>query len=1350
MRTFYFKNSKRVVGLRTLTLILLLALPVMVKAALAPFTLTVTPTAETCTGNGKLTWTITGQTAGSTMVYAIYKSPNYTTAISTQSTNTLTGLTAGSYRVIATQTLGGESNSQTKDATILNQKVTLVFNSTVVHEVCGNDAQITVNVTVGTGVTYELYTGPVTRPPQASNVFAGLTQGVYTVRVKDACGDITAQTAVINKYKSNFTISPPAIQQVLVDCNTIKVFHPIATVATGDVLLFPLQYKFTVHPPDGSPDVVLNYSYTYGTGGMYLHPSSLTAPTGGFQFNLPYWEDQPYSYDLEITDKCGNVFTRTNNLVNINQELRLYQRDAVCSQAFLQAEALTFTSPVTMELTAYPASYTGPTTLSVSSTTYAFWGSFGSATSPVPSGPYTVKVTDGCGNTITKTININNTVNPPNFYTIPGCGVGNASFYWYGPTAAVYATARITAAPASFPYPLPYDVTSMITANKNYVVIEDAPAGTYTIEIVDDCGIVRTNTKTVGGYNPGDYSNTTVTKLCGAFNIFMSNTGNNGVMTSYFLQKLNPATGQWGHPSTGVAYVTGQPNVANSISLNNNYLNGAFPYAGTFRIITAYRTATFSVPSYGNKWCIDVNREFTIDYDLTLDNVTGFHCPGGLKTDVGILATGGVPPLTYKITKKDGVPFVIDNGTDNLFTGLADGTYNFQVLDNCGNVLNQLYDITILSMPQITPISLCPGSNGQLAVNGVPYLNFQWWKEGTPGTILSTAYNLPFNNFNPATDAGTYYVHLTSPSGSSCIDRVLSFTVSASPSAPNAGADNTISVCQSSGGINLLDYLSAGADKYGSFADASANAVPGNVWYPNQHPAASYTFTYSVNGQCSGTDQSIITISTTDTQAPIINCPADVTVTVNSVGCKATGVVLGTPTVTDNCTATANIVVTNNAPASFPTGNTLVTWTATDASGNSATCQQTVTVTADVVSLAYTSSATTQCGGDPFTATFTPTPSTAQVTWTNSLGESGSGDVNQILSNTTVAPITVSYTVTATSPYGCANDTKTINVTVNPTPEIASSECQQTICSGETAVITFTTPVPTTINWTADDGTSGTGDISAVKINTGSTSITITYTINGVTASGCNAQPRTCQVIVNPAVVANITSQTNADCKGNTTGSVTVSATIGLAPFQYSVDGGTSQAQGTFSGLSVGSHTITVQDANGCIATVPVTIGTSCISIIKTGTVVDTNNDGVKGNAGDHINYTFTVSNTGSVTLTNVTVTDPKVTVSGGPLSSLLAGAVDNSTFTAAYVITAADVTAGSVSNQATASGKDPNNNTVSDLSDDLSNTGDNPTITPVAGGSISIIKTGTVVDTNGDGVKGNAGDHINYTFTVS
>ena len=1174
----------RSLGLRFLTLILLFALPEIAKAALSPFTLAVTPTAETCTGNGKLNWTITGQTAGSTMVYAIYKSPNYTTAISTQSSTSLTGLTAGSYRVIATQTLGAESNSQTKDATIASSVVALAYSGTVTNEVCGNDGKIVITITAGAPVTYEITSGPQTFAPQASNTFSGLAGGTYNVKVTDACGDALVKSFTLVKYTPTLNITAPWAYGNGQICGTVNAPVTLATTGAGTAIVFPLLVKITAYAPGTLVPVVRTQTIS---GGMQIDPYTTNSPV----LTIPFWNNQAYTYDIQMTDACGNVYTKTAIPINLKAYTQLTQQPSSCSGVYIAMNTAGMVAPMTFTITSAPAGYTGPTTI----TTNSYYGSasIGTSTSPIAPGTYTIQTVDACGNTSINTITVANTVVMPGFQSNPACGMGNGSSYLYGPSGVYYTKVMLTGAPSAYGS-VPQDITATALKNHYYVWLDNVPAGTYTFQLTDSCGIIRNKSYTFLGYNQGAIT-ANVLQNCGSFDVFLNNTGGNGGQISYGLQKWFPASGKWGNPDTGVLYTEGTlfwqwgswlPTVK---GLTNGVINPGTTVEGKFRIIKQHGYDANPIGISYN-YCIETLKEFTISYTMSITNVAGFHCPGGSSTDVGILATGGVPPLSYQITTKDGAPFVVDNGTNNLFAGLADGTYNFRVTDNCGNILNQVYDITILSSPQITPVSLCPGSNGQLAVNGVPYLNFQWWKDGAPGTILSKTYNLPISNFNPATDAGIYYVHLTSPSGSSCVDRILSFTVSANPSAPNAGADNTVSVCQSAGGINLIDHLSAGADKYGSFTDASGNAVPGNVWYPNQHPAGSYVFTYTVNGQCSGTDQSLITVSTVDKQAPVLTCPANVTVTVNSVGCKATGVVLGTPAVTDNCTATANIVVTNNAPASFAVGNTLVTWTATDASGNSATCQQTVTVTADVVSFAYTSSATTQCGGDSFTATFTPTPSTAQVTWTNSQGESGSGDINQLLVNTTTAPITVSYTVTATSPFGCATDTKTIPVTVNPTPVITSSACQQTICSGETASISFSTSIPATISWTGSDGTSGSGDISAVKTNTGSAPITITYTINGVTTSGCNAQPRTCQVIVNPVVAAPTASVTVQPTCAVSTGTITVTAPIG-AGYTYSVDGTNYQSGTTFSGLATGSYNVTVKNSDGCTSvSTPLTI----------------------------------------------------------------------------------------------------------------------------------------------------------------
>ena len=84
-----------------------------------------------------------------------------------------------------------------------------------------------------------------------------------------------------------------------------------------------------------------------------------------------------------------------------------------------------------------------------------------------------------------------------------------------------------------------------------------------------------------------------------------------------------------------------------------------------------------------------------------------------------------------------------------------------------------------------------------------------------------------------------------------------------------------------------------------------------------------------------GTATQIVTV--VDTTDPIFtSVPPDVSM--NNCGPAP----LGLPTATDDCAGTVGF--TNNAPASFPVGTTIVTWTATDASANQATATQSVTV----------------------------------------------------------------------------------------------------------------------------------------------------------------------------------------------------------------------------------------------------------------------------------------------------------------------------------------------------------------------------------------------------------------------
>ncbi len=114
--------------------------------------------------------------------------------------------------------------------------------------------------------------------------------------------------------------------------------------------------------------------------------------------------------------------------------------------------------------------------------------------------------------------------------------------------------------------------------------------------------------------------------------------------------------------------------------------------------------------------------------------------------------------------------------------------------------------------------------------------------------------------------------------------------------------------------------------------------------YPSGVTTITWTAVDAINGSFASCQQTI-TVSGTDTVDPTISVPANVNVTTSS--CTATlDDELGVATADDNCSASVNIARTG-VPANFvfPTGTTTVTYVATDASGNTATGTQLVTVT---------------------------------------------------------------------------------------------------------------------------------------------------------------------------------------------------------------------------------------------------------------------------------------------------------------------------------------------------------------------------------------------------------------------
>jgi gliding motility-associated-like protein len=177
-------------------------------------------------------------------------------------------------------------------------------------------------------------------------------------------------------------------------------------------------------------------------------------------------------------------------------------------------------------------------------------------------------------------------------------------------------------------------------------------------------------------------------------------------------------------------------------------------------------------------------------------------------------------------------------------------------------------------------------------------------------------------------------------------------------------------------------------------------------------------------------------------------------------------------------------------------------------------------------------------------------------------------------------------------------------------------------------------------------------------------------------------------------------------------------------------------------------YTITDADGDSSSAVVTITVliaSDPSIELIKEASV------GGEGSLGDIITYTFTITNTGNVTLNNIIINDPLISETPIAVVGMLEPN-DVATVNSYYTITQSDIDTGSVTNTATASGVDVLGNEILDISDNgnPADGNNNPTvITLEQKPAIAIVKTAVFNDDNFDGFA-QAGETITYYFTVS
>jgi gliding motility-associated-like protein len=172
-------------------------------------------------------------------------------------------------------------------------------------------------------------------------------------------------------------------------------------------------------------------------------------------------------------------------------------------------------------------------------------------------------------------------------------------------------------------------------------------------------------------------------------------------------------------------------------------------------------------------------------------------------------------------------------------------------------------------------------------------------------------------------------------------------------------------------------------------------------------------------------------------------------------------------------------------------------------------------------------------------------------------------------------------------PSACLSNSLTF--TINAGPVLTANAVQAaTSCSGASNGSITVTP------------TNGTGPYEFAIDGGSFISGAAPYVFNGVSAgahtilvrdaSGCITNTINTTVVAGPTLTTTA-SKTDVLCNGGNTGTITVAQpTVGVAPFEYSLDGSTWQTSPTFSGLIIGTYTVYYREGNGCQNSLSITV----------------------------------------------------------------------------------------------------------------------------------------------------------------
>ncbi|MCC5938711.1 MAG: gliding motility-associated C-terminal domain-containing protein [Lunatimonas sp.] len=813
---------------------------------------------SSCPGNGQITANLVGDDLSevSNTTYLLYISPNFQDPIATSENGDFLGLSVGRYLVRATGEFQG--NPFTIDELLVleqEESENLVFDINAENICNGDDGVISVVVLSGIAESFELR-GPINFPPQTNPVFSGLREGAYTLIVTDQCGDAVSQTFQVFRPQIEIETSRQQFKPLLPSCGTISVGHSLRTSAQS--FEFPINLVYNIYRPNGTLFETISRELT--ADGF---------ENGLFFTDLPFFHDEAYSYELQAVDNCGYASPvatfEIDNKIKISEDLRWGA--GPCGNRRLSVKPINAVAPFQIFFDDYPEGF-DPEVFNEK-----FPGPFeeeniffGSPANPIPEGFYDIRILDACGNSSSITVNHIVRVTAPTSTVLRSCTPGLAGIELLNFDYQMESVTLISG-PEEYGQSYPVDLSQHISqSDPRRFFLSEIPSGTYRFDVTTSCGpeSYRATVNVIGTMVSDNVVE--VEENCGSFNLLLNHTSNilSEQNLQFGLQKRDPVTGEWGHPTTGARYIEGQQlSNINSVLLSNGQTNFNLAYSGDLRVVKSarvYKNGAEIVSGQSSfTHCVEELKTFNFSSRSTLESVNFFSC-GDDNYDV-YLTTRGYEPITYSIISINGNQVNIPNGTSPLFNNLEAGRYRFRMVDRCGNT--STYSLTLFgdNLPVITPSNLCEGEVGELQVPFFDQVSYEWFRADNPEVIIGTENNLQFAPFSIDTHAGVYNVRLSHPDTGSCINEVLEFTIDPNQLNGQAGTGKEETVCMGET-INLFEYLNGPFGNYGNWHDLTGSGqLAGNLWNTDGLSPGVYEFRYEIFGLCSGDDETLVKLT---------------------------------------------------------------------------------------------------------------------------------------------------------------------------------------------------------------------------------------------------------------------------------------------------------------------------------------------------------------------------------------------------------------------------------------------------------------------------------------------------------